>query len=223
MAAPTLGHSGGLDKSGCHYNHRSGGYHCHEGRATAASTQAQGTRTPPAADLRTYNVRVMRTAVGWKFETKRGAKVSLQEISNGAPVGRPLPLEVASKDDRCSYLFVVADAGHIYPEVVDLCPRAATIGPLTNDQVAAGFKQGLDSYKRCLSLEFNRDPSLSAISVRLEFAIKEDGRAINARIREERFRRTPLNGCLTQALSNLEWPPFRGGPRYVVFPLRARR
>lgn len=25
----TLAHSGGTDSKGCHYDHRTGGYHCH--------------------------------------------------------------------------------------------------------------------------------------------------------------------------------------------------
>ena len=24
-----IGHSGGLDKAGCHHDHKNGGYHCH--------------------------------------------------------------------------------------------------------------------------------------------------------------------------------------------------
>ncbi|MCB4358460.1 YHYH domain-containing protein [Quatrionicoccus australiensis] len=29
VAAPVLAHSGGTDSKGCHYDHRTGVYHCH--------------------------------------------------------------------------------------------------------------------------------------------------------------------------------------------------
>ena len=48
LSAPLFAHGGGLDKNGCHTNHKTGDYHCHGG-TTAPSTPAY--RAPASAPV----------------------------------------------------------------------------------------------------------------------------------------------------------------------------
>ena len=39
VAAPALGHGGGLNAEGCHNDRKNGGYHCHRGGGSSARPQ----------------------------------------------------------------------------------------------------------------------------------------------------------------------------------------
>ena len=55
LASPAYPHGGGLDAYGCHYNRKTGGYHCHRGPFAGQSFQSKeemlrhlGTQQSPA-------------------------------------------------------------------------------------------------------------------------------------------------------------------------------
>lgn len=45
--APAVSHPGGLDASGCHHNRKTGGYHCHRGPNSTASSALRAVQSTP--------------------------------------------------------------------------------------------------------------------------------------------------------------------------------
>lgn len=57
---PALGHSGGLNKEGCHNNRKTGDYHCHRAPAAPARERAAPTRLAPSPNNEDSGARPFR-------------------------------------------------------------------------------------------------------------------------------------------------------------------
>jgi len=88
LTGPSFAHSGGLNKEGCHNNHKTGDYHCHGEGNSAAPTKAKkpSTKRSPATTTRSKSSETKKSgkkASKRKSKTARGKATRVSSTIRG--------------------------------------------------------------------------------------------------------------------------------------------
>lgn len=101
--------------------------------------------------------------------------------------------------------------------------EAPKTGALSESEVHQGMNPVFGRISRCIKDQLRRDPKSVPGTIRMEFAIGNDGRSRGLRIDDRFLRSGPMADCFSKALGRAQWRAYEGQVRNVEYPITIRR